>query len=485
MIPPNDLNIKDTELAQLSAALEYSEGFALYFVVCNISADYQPLTENLRTTCSKPISTFTIPDSLDELLDVWLTKQIKNVPDNGIIFLYGLETLLAAKDQQDYLLRHNILQQLNWQRNAYQRLQRSLVLWLPEYAMQLVARYASDFYDWRTAVFEFKSPEPLRQDLIQESLQGFKQGWSAISGMTLVEKQRWLQVLKGLIAELEESNTEADQLILAKLLNDEGELYYALADYNLAKPSYERALAIRLRILGEQHPDCASSLNNLAQLYERQGDYEQALPLYQQTLEIIKKTLGEEHPDFASSLNNLARLYSLQGNYEQALPLCQQALEITRKTLGEEHPDFANSLNNLAGLYYSQGDYEQALPLYQQALAITKKMLGEEHPHFATSLNNLAGLYREQGNYEQALPLHQQALEIIKKVLGKEHPDFAISLNNLAGLYDSQGDYEQAKPLYEQSLEILRKALGEEHPNTQIVKGNYQRLLEEISKKSS
>jgi len=39
--------------------------------------------------------------------------------------------------------------------------------------------------------------------------------------------------------------------------------------------------------------------------------------------------------------------------------------------------------------------------------------------------------------------------------------------------------------MYEQALEILRKVLGEEHPNVQIVKENYQMLLEEMSKKSS
>ena len=128
--------------------------------------------------------------------------------------------------------------------------------------------------------------------------------------------------------------------------------------------------------------------------------------------------LGEQHPDFATSLNNLAVLYYATGRYEQAEPLYQQALEIRRQVLGEQHPDFASSLNNLAGLYDSTGRYEQAEPLYQQALEIRRQVLGEQHPDFANSLNNLAVLYDATGRYEQAEPLYQQALEIRRQVLG-------------------------------------------------------------------
>jgi tetratricopeptide (TPR) repeat protein len=74
-------------------------------------------------------------------------------------------------------------------------------------------------------------------------------------------------------------------------------------------------------------------------LYSSQGRYEQAEPLYQQALEMWKRLLGDEHPDVATSLNNLAGLYDSQGRYEQAEPLYQQALEMWKRLLGDEHPD--------------------------------------------------------------------------------------------------------------------------------------------------
>ena len=179
----------------------------------------------------------------------------------------------------------------------------------------------------------------------------------------------------------------------ARLMNNVGGLLLAKALYAMAEPLFARALAIRDKALGPEHPDVATSLNNLALLYRNQGAYAKAEPLYARALAIWETALGPEHPDVAQGLNNLAALYFNQGAYAKAEPLFQRALAIREKALGPEHPDVATSLNNLAFLYYEQGAYAKAEPLYERALAIWEKALGPEHPDVATSLNNLALLY--------------------------------------------------------------------------------------------
>ena len=50
-----------------------------------------------------------------------------------------------------------------------------------------------------------------------------------------------------------------------------------------------------------EHPDTAASLNNLAGLLHAQGDYARAKPLYERALAIREKALGAEHPDTGAS----------------------------------------------------------------------------------------------------------------------------------------------------------------------------------------
>ena len=58
----------------------------------------------------------------------------------------------------------------------------------------------------------------------------------------------------------------------ADLLGRAGSYFHGRAAYSAARPLLERALAIREKALGPEHPDTARSLNNLADLVYAQGD---------------------------------------------------------------------------------------------------------------------------------------------------------------------------------------------------------------------
>jgi tetratricopeptide (TPR) repeat protein len=281
------------------------------------------------------------------------------------------------------------------------------------------------------------------------------------------------------------SAEQSAELEEAQRLNEQVIQLYNQGPYAAAIPLAERALAIREKVLGKEHPDVATSLNNLAGLYRGMGNYSQAEPLLQRALAIKEKVLGLEHPDVANSLNNLAELYREMGNYSTTEPLLQRALAIKEKVLGLEHPSVATSLNNLAGLYREMGNYSAAEPLYQRSLAIREKVLGLEHPSVANSLNNLANLYHDMGNYSTTEPLYQRALAIREKVLGLEHPDVATSLNNLALLYSDMGNYSTAEPLYQRALAIREKVLGLEHPSVANSLNNLAALYQEMGNYSA
>jgi tetratricopeptide (TPR) repeat protein len=93
------------------------------------------------------------------------------------------------------------------------------------------------------------------------------------------------------------SSLDDETADVADSLNKQGLIYYGQDNYEQAEPLYRRALLIRERLLGPEHPDTASSLNNLANLYFCQGRYVKAEPLYIRVLLIRERLLGPRHPD--------------------------------------------------------------------------------------------------------------------------------------------------------------------------------------------
>jgi tetratricopeptide (TPR) repeat protein len=91
----------------------------------------------------------------------------------------------------------------------------------------------------------------------------------------------------------------------------------------------------------------AQRLNGQVLQYHASGRYQQAIPLAQRALAIREKALGPEHPDTAAALNNLVELYRATGAYAKAEPLSQRALAIYEKARGPEHPDTATETSPL------------------------------------------------------------------------------------------------------------------------------------------
>ena len=57
-------------------------------------------------------------------------------------------------------------------------------------------------------------------------------------------------------------------------------------NWNQAKDYHQRALEIRIKVLGPNHIDVATSYNNLGLVNEAMGELEQAKHYYQRALEI-------------------------------------------------------------------------------------------------------------------------------------------------------------------------------------------------------
>lgn len=82
-----------------------------------------------------------------------------------------------------------------------------------------------------------------------------------------------------------------------------------------------RALAIKERLHGPDHPDVALTLHNLGLVYVSQGVLEKAEPLYRRALAIREQAQGETGRDVEKSLADLIGLLKQMHREADAAPL--------------------------------------------------------------------------------------------------------------------------------------------------------------------
>jgi len=148
--------------------------------------------------------------------------------------------------------------------------------------------------------------------------------------------------------------------------------------YSEAVVVCEKALGLRKKLLGEEHPDTANGYNNLAFNLKSQGKHVEAQPLFEKSLALRKKLLGEEHPDTAFGYNNLALDLCVQGKQAEALEqwlLAEKSFEAARlcvATSGLGRAEFSaemNPLPHLASALARDGKTLEAWKYLERSLA--------------------------------------------------------------------------------------------------------------------
>jgi tetratricopeptide (TPR) repeat protein/tRNA A-37 threonylcarbamoyl transferase component Bud32 len=245
-----------------------------------------------------------------------------------------------------------------------------------------------------------------------------------------------------------------------------GATYENLGIYMEGHRHAARAVELRRRELGEEHPDTISALRLVATLDWYQGRYAEAEALMTRVLPLQVRLAGEEDPSTLSCLNILASSLAYQGKLTEAERIFSRQLFLEQKVLGAEHPKTLYVMNNLAAIYFRRGEFSRAEQLHAQSFAIRRRVQSEEHPGTLTSWSNLGEVYVAEGKYAEAESAHAQVLAIRRRVLGPEHPDTLTSGRNLAAAYRGEGKYAEAEALFRSTLETRRRVLGPEHPKT-------------------
>jgi tetratricopeptide (TPR) repeat protein len=258
--------------------------------------------------------------------------------------------------------------------------------------------------------------------------------------------------------------TQAHDLAIAETVALLGTVEQSKGEFEAADRYMRRALEVRRKVLGNDHPEAASSLHDLGNNDYKRGRYAEAKEALREALAIRRRVLGAEHKRVADTENSLGAVdYELGATVEARIHF-ERALKIREKTLGSDHPLTAGSWMNLGNCHLELNQFEQARDNYERALAIQERTLGADHPTVAYSLTNIGLVLVNQGKYRDSLPYYSRALAIREKALGLENPDTAYNLEYLGAVQAELGAYDEALAFQERALKIREKTLGPDHP---------------------
>jgi tetratricopeptide (TPR) repeat protein len=246
-------------------------------------------------------------------------------------------------------------------------------------------------------------------------------------------------------------------VMLGEIEVSEGHLAEALA-------AHERALALRLELLGEAHPEIADSLVNLGWIYASLGQLDQALATLERGRGIFEAALGPSHPMVSWADNEIARVLLELGRADEGIAAYRRSIATRERALGPNDPGLATTLSNLAAALSQRGELLESLLLLERAVTILEHTLGLSHPDTLSATINFADAKAEVGELEDALELLERTLERAEQSLGRNNEMARMAAKNLAYWLEQRGDDAQAIARYRQVLAIDEATYGPDHP---------------------
>jgi len=223
-----------------------------------------------------------------------------------------------------------------------------------------------------------------------------------------------------------------------------------------------KGLALRRKLLGNEHPLVVNSLAGLAFALPSQGLYEEGEKTAREALTLSRKVMGDEHPDVAKALGTLAVVLTEAKKFDEAELPAREALAMYRKLRGSGDYETTTHLNKLAMILNAQKRFSEAEELMREALATQRKLLGDRHPELVYSLTLLAGILEDESKLPESELLLREALAIVKKLQGDKYPFVRSSLYNvpsllsdLGGVLSREGKLDDAEAVFRECVEYL------------------------------
>jgi serine/threonine protein kinase len=194
-----------------------------------------------------------------------------------------------------------------------------------------------------------------------------------------------------------------------------GAIAQAREDYAASYESIVRALALRERGLGSEHPKTVRVRETLASWEADVGMLHDALRHFRECEQVLIRELGESHPQVASIWHSLGVVEHYRGNLQEAQRWARRALESRIASGGWESESTAASAHLLAMTLGHQGDRamrDEANELHQKALSFRLDHFPADSLHVADSYYKIGLGHLWAANGAAAVQALQRSHEI-------------------------------------------------------------------------
>ncbi|XP_076957150.1 protein KINESIN LIGHT CHAIN-RELATED 2-like [Bidens hawaiensis] len=261
-----------------------------------------------------------------------------------------------------------------------------------------------------------------------------------------------------------------------------GDAYLALARYDEAIFSYQKALNLFKSIKGENHPSVASVFVRLADVNNKIGKFRESKSYCENALRIyVKPVPGIPKEEIASGLIEVSGIYESMNELDQALNLLKKALKVYGKAPGQSNT-VAGIEAQIGVLYYMMGRYMESYNSLKAAV-LKLRVIGEKKwALFGVALNQMGLACVQINSINEAADLFEEARGILETEYGPHHPDTLGVYSNLAGTYDAMGRWDDAIEILEYVVGMREEKLGTANPDVQDEKRRLAALLEDVGR---
>jgi tetratricopeptide (TPR) repeat protein len=205
--------------------------------------------------------------------------------------------------------------------------------------------------------------------------------------------------------------------------------------------SLKKALGVCLAA-GDRSEEGAM-LNNIGQNYYNLREYDAALKYLENSLKISREIINRFGEGV--TLNNIGLIYIAIGDYENALKCLEESLKIRREI--RDQSGEGGTLNDISKVYHAQGEYDAAQKYLEESLQISREI--SDKMGIARALFNLGGLEHSENNSDKGIKLMLESWQI------------AVDLKNTEALFNigrSLGAIQIKRGCRDEGLKMLRIA---------------------------